>query len=214
MLRAIDHNTAPATPAAAVRACRAPRLVGITITRARARARAAGCELRIARSRGGSRVTQPSVQTVARQLPLPGSATQAPAGTVTVWANPVCFRTGLPGPPPNEPIVTPGPTRLVSGLFLQGGPLVIFSTPHCASGPGKSSAGTITVDDAGDGHQIASMTVAAGALASFDLAPGRYTIIGTFANATMNSQPIQTQPKTVTVRAGNTVRQDVVVYVP
>jgi hypothetical protein len=74
----------------------------------------------------------------------------------------------------------------------------------------------VTVDAAGDGHEVASMTVAPGAHARFGLTPGTYTITGTFANVggIANGPPSPTVPKTVTVPAGKTVRRDVVAYVP
>jgi hypothetical protein len=36
---------------------------------------------------------------------------------------PLCVQSALPGAPQGEPFVTAGPTELVSGLYLGGGPL-------------------------------------------------------------------------------------------
>lgn len=186
--------------------CRVPRLKGLAVQKARARAAKAGCRLRMR----GAPVKQPLIQTVARQRPRAGRR----AKTVTIWVNPPCFRTGLSGPPGGEPLVKPGPTELVSGLFLEGGPLVPFSSPHCAFAPEPSWAGTIEVSDHASGAQIARETVAQGQLATFDLAPGTYDINGTFAQAHSDDQPIHALTQMVTVSAGKTVRQDITADVP
>ncbi len=102
-----------------------------------------------------------------------------------------------------------GPTELVSGLFLDGGPL--RHAPRCRSG--TPWAGTITVTNPA-GMIIASDKVHTGKLARIRLAPGTYAIHGTFANATRNGQPIETEPQTVTITAGETVREDVVANIP
>jgi hypothetical protein len=64
------------------------------------------------------------------------------------------------------------------------------------------------------GKVIASDKVHTGKLARIRLAPGTYTIHGTFADATRNGQPIETEPQTVTITAGETVREDVVANIP
>ena len=176
------------------------------LTRVRRRVHRAGCRLRIK----GARVKEAAVQTVTRQRPAPGRT----ANSVTVWANPLCDRSGLPGPPPGEPIVTAGPTRLVSGLFVEGGPLVLFSAARCRSRPARSWAGTITVADPATGAIVATESVAAGRLATIDLAPGLYSVSGTFASASANGRGLQTRPVAVQIRAGKTVRQDVSLDVP
>jgi len=58
------------------------------------------------------------------------------------------------------------------------------------------------------------VSVAEGQLASIALPPGTYVIVGTFANAFSNSRHIQSRPRTITVFAGKTVRQDVSVGIP
>ena len=186
--------------------CHVPRLKGLAVQTARAKAAKAGCRLRMR----GAPVKQPVIQTVARQRPRAGRR----AKTVTIWVNPACFRSALSGPPAGEPLVTSGPTELVTGLFLEGGPLVPFSSPHCAFAREQPWAGTIEVGDHASGAQIATETVARGQLATFDLAPGTYDISGSFAQAQTNDQPIHARTQTVAVPAGKTVRQDITADVP
>lgn len=155
-------------------------------------------------------MTAAAVQTVAEQRPSHGRT----AEVVTIWINPLCSRSGLSGPPSDEPIVRTGPTRLVSGLFLVGGPLVLFSSPKCAFRPESPWAGTITVRDRAAGASVATRTVRDGQLASFDLPPGKYTINGTFANGRANGARIRATARTVTVPVGKTVRQDITADVP
>jgi hypothetical protein len=131
---------------------------------------------------------------------------------ITLWLNPSCFRPALSGPPP--PSVSAGPTRLVAGLFLVGGPLVPFSTPGCAYPPAKPWAGTITVTDPVSGDVVDSQDVDVGRRATFDLDPGTYTVTGTFANASSDDQPIAAIPVTITVADGTTVREDIIAGVP
>jgi hypothetical protein len=117
---------------------------------------------------------------------------------------------GAPGPPAGEPFLTVGPTKLVSGLFLAGGPFEVFPGP-CRQGiPG---AGAIVVINPSSGATVASATVARGQLAMIPVAPGTYTIDGTFADATVNGVSM-TSSASVTIPAGRTVRQDVVASVP
>jgi hypothetical protein len=80
--------------------------------------------------------------------------------------------------------------------------------------PGEPGAGTVTVRDPANGSIVASQTVTRGHLATIALAPGTYTIQGTFANATINGQPGESFPTTVEIPAGKTIRQDVFLNVP
>ncbi len=194
-----------------VAACRhVPKLIGLSLSVARAQSAQAGCKLRV-REAGASQVVQvppsgPSAaQIITRQTPRAGGAGQI----VTVWLKPLCYQSAEPGPPSHEPRVKRGPTELVSGLFLDGGPL--RRAPRCRSG--TPSPGTITVTSR-TGVIIASDKVHTGKLARIRLAPGTYTVRGTFADATRNGQPIETQPQTVTIPAGETVREDVVANIP
>jgi hypothetical protein len=84
---------------------------------------------------------------------------------------------------------------------------------------GTPGAGTITVVDPASGATVASVTIANGQLATIPLAPGTYTINGTFSDARTGTSP--TDPGTpmqsstsVTIPAGMTVRQDLAVSVP
>jgi hypothetical protein len=141
-------------------------------------------------------------QTVVRQASRAGRTGRV----VTVWLKPLCAQSAEPGPPADEPFLKSGPTELISGLYLDGGPLRFV--PRC--GPGTPTAGTITVRSPTTGEVIASENVANGQLATIPLAPGTYTIAGTFAHAFVNGQPIETLPRQVIIPAGDTVRQDVV----
>lgn len=213
---ALDHGSPSPGPASTATrgkgaAChRVPKLVGLSLSVARMRSAQAGCELRV-REAGTSQVVEvppsgPSAaQIVTRQTPHAGGVGRV----VTVWLKPLCYQSAEPGPPAHEPRVKRGPTELVSGLFLDGGPL--RHAPRCRSG--TPWAGTITVTNPA-GMVIASDKVHAGKLARIRLAPGTYAIHGTFANATRNGQPIETEPQTVTITAGETVREDVVANIP
>lgn len=138
------------------------------------------------------------------------------AGTVSAapHANRLCSGSGDWGPPRKEPLRTPGPTRLISGLYLDGGPHRFRSAPRCSSLSGTPSAGTITVTDPASGAIVASATVANGKLAKIPLPPGAYMITGTFADAFSNNQHMQSLPRAVTIPSGQTVRQDVSVSIP
>jgi hypothetical protein len=186
---------------------RVPSLIGLSLSAARHRAARAGCRLQV-REAGNSQIIEKqsyapnAAQTVVRQSPRAGRMGR----TVTVWLKPLCAQSAEPGPPAGEPFVKSGPTELVSGLYLDGGPLSFV--PRC--GPGTPTAGTITVTSPTTGAVVASDNVANGQLATVPLAPGTYTITGTFAHAFVNNQPIETLPLQVTIPAGDTVRQDVV----
>ena len=210
-------NAAPPTLAAHTRRhasdpCRAPELAGLTLKKARVLAAHAGCKIRVVSGAGKvrhatGRIPQlESEQLIARQVPRAGGQSQS----ISVSLVPLCAQSALPGAPPGEPFVTAGPTELLSGLYLAGGPLAF--RPRCLRG--VPSPGTITVVDPASGVTVASATVARGRLATIPLAPGSYTIEGQFGNATTNGVPIQTGPQTVTIPAGMTVRQDLGVGVP
>jgi hypothetical protein len=128
-------------------------------------------------------------------------------------ANRLCSGSADWGPPSDEPLRTPGPTELISGLYLDGGPSRLRSAPRCSSLSGTSSAGTITVTDPASGAIVASVTVANGKLAKIRLHAGTYTIIGTFADAFSNNQHMHSLPRAVTIPSGQTVRQDVSVSI-
>jgi hypothetical protein len=192
--------------AAMASVCRVPRLSGIVVSVARERAAKAGCHLRLL----GAPVTDPYIQTVRLQRPSAGHHSRA----VTLWVNPICGDSALTGPGSSEPSLTAGPTELISGLYIVGGPLRLRSEPRCTVHPGVAGPGTITVRDAASSAIVASQTVTGGHLATIPLAPGTYTVEGTFGNATINNQAGQSFPTTVQIPAGETVRQDTFLNVP
>jgi hypothetical protein len=121
-----------------------------------------------------------------------------------------CSQSADPGPPAGEPFVRRGPTELISGLYLDGGPAGRFRRCH----RGTPSPGTLTVLDSASGREVATRTIAAGHLATIPLAPGTYTITGAFADATRDGKPITTLPKEVRIPADRSVREDVVANIP
>lgn len=193
-----------ANSASARQRCRVPRLTGLTFERASVRARRSGCQFHAT----GAAVRLAFVQTVARQSPAVGRR----AASVTVWLNPLCFGTGLYPPAIKEPLVTAGPTELVSGFFLVGGPLTPFSTRHCLRPVPVPGAGKIVVTDA-SGGVVATQTSTRGHLVKIPLRPGSYTILGTFKDASINGvHPKVTQQ--VVITPGDTIRQDFFLSVP
>jgi hypothetical protein len=104
--------------------------------------------------------------------------------------------------------VTTGPTELVTGIYLEGGPLVLFSAPRCAHRAGMPSAGTITVSGRPGGGVVATQAVGDGRLAKIPLPPGSYTITGKFADGG------RTFTQDVVIPPGKTVRQDVILGLP
>ncbi|MGD1059248.1 MAG: hypothetical protein ABR992_17755 [Solirubrobacteraceae bacterium] len=188
------------------RVCRVPRLTGLVVSVARERAAKAGCGVRLV----GTRVTDPHTQTIRRQAPSDGRHGRV----VSVWVNPVCYGDGAAGPGINEPLVTSGPTELISGLYIVGGPLATWSEPQCKPRHGESASGTITVREATTGSVVTTQSVVRGQLATIPLPPGSYTIQGTFGNATINEHPGESPPQTVEIEADKTVRQDVFLSVP
>jgi hypothetical protein len=190
-----------------------PPLTGLTLAKARSVAARFGCSVHVA----GAPILGPSGQRVrisggedrrriARQTPKPGARGQS----INVWLVAECAEMGAPGPPAGEPFLTVGPTELVSGLYLAGGPFEIFAG-RCRQG--TAEAGTIVVIDPASGATVASATVASGQLATIPLAPGTYTVDGTFAAATVNGVAM-TSSLSITIPADRTVRDDIVVSVP
>jgi len=190
-----------------------PQLTGLTLAKARRVAARSGCRIRVA----GAPILGPSGQPVRisgaedqRRIASQARRTGGRGESIAVWLVAECAEMGAPGPPSGEPLVKVGPTELVSGLFVAGGPFEIFPGP-CRHG--IPEAGTIAVIDGASGARIASVAVATGHLATIPLAPGTYTVDGTFAAATVNGVSM-TSSSSVTIPAGRTVRQDVVASVP
>ncbi len=189
-----------AAAAAAHSSCRAPRMIGLTVTTARARAKISGCQLRLT----GAAVKMPKIQTIRTQSARPGRATKF----LTVTVNPLCPGSAQLGPPPGEPLLSPGPTELDTGLFIEGGAFIFRSAPVCKDLVGKSDAGTITVTNAAGTAIANEVALNAGQLLKITLSAGQYTITGVFAGGNAVG------PTTVTVPAGEVVRQDLVLDVP
>jgi hypothetical protein len=180
--------------------CRAPRMFGLTVATARVRARNAGCRLRLV----GAAVTMPTIQTVHTQSARPGQS----AKVVTISVNPLCPGSAALGPPPGEPIITPGQTELISGLFIEGGAFIYRSAPNCKSFVGKSSGGTITITNSVGTVIVNHMALTAGQLLYDNVTAGAYTISGVFSGGN------RVGPITVNVPSGEVVRQDLVLDVP
>jgi len=185
--------------------CRVPRLTDLTLTAARERGARAGCTLTVK----GAALRTASIQTVSGQSPAPGRR----ASRVTLWINPLCSGSAAIGPGIDEPLLTPGPTELLSGFYLDGGPLEFFSLPGCRRPEPKSGPGTVQVLNPTTGSLVASGTSTEGHLVTIPLPPGSYTIVGTFGAATVNEHPA-TQTLSVQVTPGFTVRQDFILQVP
>lgn len=191
-------SSTPSTDAAPQRtACRAPKLRKLTLSAARSRAASARCTLHVE----GAAVKDPAIQTVRRQSVRAGTRTH----TITVWVNPLCAGSADGGGPP--PSVRRGRTALVTGFYLDGGPLRRWSSRGCQRHE-PTGAGTVQVLDS-SGTVLATRASAAGHLLTFRLRPGTYTVRGTFEDATINGQH-PTQSMSVRIRAHHVVRRDFV----
>lgn len=99
-----------------------------------------------------------------------------------------------------------GPTELVGGLYIQGGPV---PPPPCKPQPRGPYAGKITVANAKAGAVVARQRVASGHLAHIKLSPGRYKLSGR-----MSGGGPTTGSPTITIRRGYKTRQDLFEDVP
>jgi hypothetical protein len=156
----------------------------------------------------GAHLEQAEVQTVARQSPAGGEHSSG----VTVWLNPFCRGEAASGPGLQEPVLTPGPTELVSGFYVVGGPLARFSDPGCKRPAPPPDAGTVEVTDS-SGAVVATQTSTRGHFVEISLAAGSYTITGTFLDATVNGVHPK-ESESVVIPPGDTVRQDFFLSVP
>ncbi len=201
----IATGSASARAAARVgSACHVPRLTGFTLSVARRRAAHGGCTLHVK----GAKPEEPRVQTVERQSPRGGHSS-----SVTVWLNPLCNGMAAHGPGLEEPIVTPGPTELISGFYLDGGPLVTFSDPGCKRPAPPPQAGTVEVTNTATGAVVATQTSAHGKFVEIPLPAGSYTIVGTFLEDTENGVHPK-ESESVVIPPGHTVRRDFFLNVP
>ena len=204
--------TAVALPAgggalAARAGCTAPDVVGVNLAMARRALGDSGCAVRIRQLPGhGSYVTPSSAdgrQLVARQSPGAGARSQA----VTVWVKPLCAQPANPGPAERGPHARKGPTELIAGLYLQGGPLL--RNPSCRRA--SPEAGTVTVSTPA-GKVIARREVRAGHFGIFPLPPGPYVVGGTFAG--QGGHPAQLPSEPVTLAARRTTSLNLVATIP
>jgi hypothetical protein len=125
---------------------------------------------------------------------------------------PPCRSEAAYGPNIEEPRVTPGPTELVSGFYLLGGPLVGFSAPGCERPAPPPGGGTVEVMSA-SGVVVATQSSSYGYFVEIPLPPGSYTITGTFTGASINgAHPKETE--SVVIQAGYTVRRDFFLNIP
>jgi hypothetical protein len=175
-------------------------MIGLTVTTARARARSADCRLRLV----GAAVTMSAIQTIRTQSVRPGLS----AKVATVSVNPLCPGSVALGPPSGEPIITPGKTELISGLFIEGGAFIYRSAPNCKSFVGRSSGGTMTITNSVGNVIVNNMALTAGQLLYDNVSAGTYTISGVLTGGN------KVGPITVNVQSGEVVRQDLVLDVP
>jgi hypothetical protein len=199
---AVSASASAKTPARVLGRCRVPHLDGLTLKVARRRAAHSGCGVLVK----GARLEEPAIQTIERQ------SARARGRSLTVWINPLCHRESAYGPGLNEPVATPGATELVSGFYLVGGPLRVFSTSGCKLPPPRPGGGTVEVVGA-SGAVVATQTSQEGHFVEVPLPPGSYTIIGTFSGAAINGAH-PTQAEALVIPAGETVRQDFFLSVP
>jgi len=180
--------------------CHAPRVLGLTVAAARARSRSSGCHVRFV----GAAIRMTRVQTIRSQSARPGQVTTL----LTLRVNPLCPGSAFLGPPPGEPLLSPGPTELDVGLFIEGGAFIYRSAPVCRNLVGTSSAGSITVTNAGGVAIANKVALVAGQLLKITLDAGTYTLTGVFAGGNLVG------PLKVVVPSGDVVRQDLVLNVP
>ncbi len=131
-----------------------------------------------------------------------------------MWLNPFCHREAAYGPGFKEPLITSGPTELVSGFFLVGGPDDRrFSDPGCKLPAPPPGAGTVEVTSSATGAVVATQTSTDGKFVEIPLPAGSYTIAGTFLDDTRNGvHPTKTE--SLVIPPGHTARQDFFLNIP
>jgi hypothetical protein len=198
-------GTVPTSLAAppAARRCTVPDVVGVNLGMARRAIASSGCSVLVRQLPAhGSFVTPASPdqrQIVASQSPRSG----ATASAVIVRLEPLCRQPAQPGPDPRAAGTKKGPTELIVGMFLRGGPLQ--TAPRCRRG--TTSAGTLTVATPA-GHVVAQHAVRQGRFAVFPLKPGAYVLSGVFA---AGAHP---PPQQVTIAAHRTTRLNLTADIP
>jgi hypothetical protein len=131
------------------------------------------------------------------------AAVQGPAAAQRSLAAAGCPHPSVPVPA-HEPKYTPGPTELVSGLYIQGGAV---PPPPCHPEPRGPYAGTLTITNRAGTFSL-TQAVGDGHLAHIPLAPGRYQLNGRLAGGG------STVPVNFIVRSREKVRQDAFEDVP
>ncbi len=108
--------------------------------------------------------------------------------------------------PRHEPVYRPGPTELLSGLYIQGGAV---PQPPCKPKPRGPYAGKITVTNPETGAVVATKSVKNGHLAHIGLPAGIYNVSGQISGGgpTLSASGVK-------VRKGYKVRQDLFEDVP
>jgi hypothetical protein len=199
LLCAVSGNASAHRATTAGGECHVPRLTALTLSVARERAAHARCKLLVK----GAALEEAWIQTVERQSPARGGR----SSSVTIWLNPLCRREADYGPGLQEPLVKPGPTELVSGFFLVGGPdSRRFSDPGCKLPAPPPGAGTVEVTNA-TGKVVATRTSTNGHFVKIPLPAGSYTIRGTFLDAIIDGvNPKKSEP--IVIPPGHSVRQD------
>jgi hypothetical protein len=109
-----------------------------------------------------------------------------------------------------SPHVTPGPTELVSGFYVDAfGPPPWRLPEGCEAPAEKTGSGTVEVRGA-SGEMVATQTVEEGHFAEIPLPAGSYTIVGTFTGVKFNGEhPEETE--SIVIPPGDTVRKDFLV---
>jgi hypothetical protein len=206
-LAAVASGALPGATAAAPgqQGCVAPDVVGVSLAMARQALSASGCAVQVRQLPAHGQFVTPGSpdgrQIVATQSPPAGGH----AGGVRISLQPLCAQPAQPGPDARGPTSSQGPTELVSGLFLAGGP--VLTSPHCRHG--VPSNGVLTVTTAG-GHQVARRAVHAGRFGVFPLKPGAYMLVGTLSGPAGERQ---LAPQPVKIEAHRTTHLNLVAEV-
>jgi hypothetical protein len=186
--------------------CVAPDVVGVNLAMARRALSSSGCGVTVRQLPGHGSFVTPSGpdgrQIVARQSPGGGGRTSS----VTVFLEPLCAQPAQPGPKHAGAEQRRGPTELVAGLYVEGGPLQ--TSPHCRNA--LPQGGTLTVSSSA-GEIVASRRVRDGHFAIFPLAPGSYVLAGSLSRA---GGRLDVPPTGFTIAARRTTHVNTVAVLP
>ncbi len=152
-------------------------------------------------------------------LTTPVAASPKPSSEATgAW--PTCAEVGLPlkGSDPPDPDLegpvlfarlTPGPTELVSGLFVGAYPPPRRTLEPCEERDVGLGPGTVEVRNS-SGELVASQPSGETHFAEITLPPGTYQVTATFLGVKDNGEHPQ-EAESVTIPAGYSVRKDFLV---